>query len=245
MGIILGGLLPERAAAASGNTSLNFLFGGQDPRTGDQFSHYHFESSGWGGRATTDGNNAVTVPHSVCRNTPIEVFETRYPWVHESYGLDCDVAGAGKHRGGLGIQRVMEVGGDVITVSVLADRAKGAPWGLFGGREGSRTRIELKRADEPDFRPVQEALHLVSPTKFSNLRMYRGDKVRLTTPSGGGYGNPLERDPQLVARDVREGFVSRGNGELLYGVVLGDDGEPDVKATQLRRREMQDGLASA
>jgi N-methylhydantoinase B len=245
MGIILGQLLPERAAAASGNTSLNFLFGGRDPRTGDQYSHYHFESSGWGGRAHTDGNNAVTVPHSVCRNTPIEVFETRYPWIHESYRLDLDKAGAGEHRGGLGIERVMEVGGDVITVSVLADRARSAPWGLFGGHEGSTTRIELRPAGEAEFRTFQEEFNLVSPTKFSNVRMHLGDQVRLTTPSGGGYGNPLDRDPALTSRDVREGFVSRGNAERLYGVVLGPDGEPDIEATQRRRGEMQDGLANA
>jgi N-methylhydantoinase B/oxoprolinase/acetone carboxylase alpha subunit len=162
-----------------------------------------------------------------------------------SYGLDCDVAGAGKHRGGLGIQRVMEVAADVITVSVLADRAKVAPWGLFGGHEGSRARIELKRANEPEFRTFQEALNLVSPSKFSNVRMYTGDQVRLTNPSGGGYGDPLERDPLLVARDVHEGFVSRRNADALYGVVLDEGGEPDLKATQLRRREMRDGLANA
>lgn len=201
-------------------------------------------ANGWDGRATTDGNTAVTTPHSVCRNTPIEVFETRYPWVHESYRLDCDVAGAGKHRGGLGIQRVMEVDADVITVSVLADRAKVAPWGLFGVHEGSKTRVELKRAEESEFRTFQEALHLVSPTKFSNVQMHQGDKVRLTTPSGGGYGDPLERDPQLVARDVMDGFVSRQNADLLYGVVFGDSVEPDVIATEQRRKEMRNGLAS-
>ena len=112
MGAILGQILPERTAAASGNTSLNFLFGGTDPKTGDYFAHYHFEANGWGGRATSDGNNAQIVPHANCRNTPVEIFETRWPWIHERYGTrTMTPAGPGEHRGGLGIERILEVGG--------------------------------------------------------------------------------------------------------------------------------------
>ena len=195
MGTILGQILPERASGASGNTSLNFLFGGTDPRSGDYYAHYHFEANGWGGRATTDGNSAQIVPHANCRNTPVEIFETRWPWIHERYGLNDDTAGPGEHRGGLGIERVMEVAGDVITVSALADRAKRAPWGLHGGGEGSTTRIELQRPGEPGFRSFQEHYGLVSPTKFANVRLHQGDRVRLVSPSGGGYGDPLRARP--------------------------------------------------
>ncbi|MCY7418045.1 MAG: hydantoinase B/oxoprolinase family protein [Chloroflexi bacterium] len=238
MGTILGQILPDETAGASGNTSLNFLFGGTDPRTGDYYAHYHFEGNGWGGRATSDGNSAQIVPHANCRNTPVEIFETRWPWVHDALRLNRDTGGAGRHRGGLGIERVMEVEGDVITVSALADRAKRAPWGLWGGGEGSTTRIELQRPGEPDFRSFQEHYGLVSPSKFANVRLHKGDKVRLVSPSGGGYGDPLEREPAEVAADVREGFVSIESAERLYGVVIDGDGTVDADATSRIRASM-------
>ncbi len=235
IGTIMGNLLPDRAAAASGNTSLNFLFGGVDPRSGDYYAHYHFEANGWGGRATTDGNNAQIVPHANCRNTPVEIFETRWPWIHERYALNRDTAGAGRHRGGLGIERVFVADGDVITVSALADRAKRPPWGLLGGGPGSCTRIELQRAGEPDFRSFQDHFGLVSPSKFTNVRLKRGDRVRLVSPSGGGYGDPLQREPADVERDVRAGWVSRATAERSYGVVLDVAGNVDAAATTERR----------
>jgi N-methylhydantoinase B/oxoprolinase/acetone carboxylase alpha subunit len=235
LGTILGRIIPERAAAASGNTSLNFLFGGTDPATGDYFAHYHFEANGWGGRASSDGNSAQIVPHANCRNTPVEIFETRWPWIHERYGLNDDSAGPGRHRGGLGIERIMEVGNATITVSALADRARRSPWGLWGGGEGSRTRIELQRPGEAEFSSFQEHYGLVSPSKFTNVRLQPGDRVRLVSPSGGGYGDPLERDPVAVAEDVRERFVSRRSAEERYGVVLDKDGGVDHGGTRLRR----------
>jgi N-methylhydantoinase B/oxoprolinase/acetone carboxylase alpha subunit len=242
-GIVLSQLLPDRAAAASGNTSLNFLFGGLDPRTGDYYAHYHFEGMGWGGRATSDGNNAQIVPHGNCRNTPVEIFETRYPWIHHEYSLNADTAGPGKFRGGLGIRRELEVTGDLITVSVLAERMKRHPWGLFGGGEGSFTKVEVKRTGDDHFQTFQDAFHTVSPSKFANIRLHRGDRVRLASPSGGGYGNPLERDPERVAFDVLEGFVSQESARDLYGVVLDSAGRPDLSRTAELRKEKSRGLA--
>jgi N-methylhydantoinase B/oxoprolinase/acetone carboxylase alpha subunit len=239
MGSVLGRLLPERCAAASGNTSLNFLFGGIDPRTGDYYAHYHFEANGWGGRAASDGNDAQIVPHANCRNTPVEIFETRWPWRHHSYSLDRTPAGAGRFRGGLGIERVLEVDSDLITVSVLADRAKRPPWGIFGGRDGSTTRVELARDGEDEFASFQDHFGTVSPSKFSNVRLHRGDRVRLVSPSGGGYGDPFERDPALVAADVEEGLVSPADAEQCYGVVLAASGEVDPEATAAKRRSLE------
>jgi N-methylhydantoinase B/oxoprolinase/acetone carboxylase alpha subunit len=243
-GLILSQVVPERAAAASGNTSLNFLFGGIHPRTGDYFAHYHFEGMGWGGRATSDGNNAQIVPHGNCRNTPVEIFETRYPWVHEEYRLNADSGGPGRHRGGLGIRRVMEVRGDSMTVTALAERMKRRPWGLFGGKPGSLTNLEVKRhpqasTRDEEYRTFGAVFRTTSSSKFTNIRLHRGDKVRLTSPSGGGYGDPLERDPELVAHDVREGFVSAGSALREYGVVLDEAGEVNLPATEQRRKEMR------
>lgn len=235
MGTILGQILPNSAAAASGNTSMNFLFGGVDPRSGDYYAHYHFEGSGWGGRAETDGNNAQVPPHANCRNTPIEIFETRWPWIHEKYRLSDDSAGPGRHRGGLGTERILEVAGDVITVSALADRAKSAPWGLHGGKPGSTTKIELSKAGERDFRTFQDHFGLASPTKFANIRLHKGDRVRLVSPSGGGYGDPSERPVSDVRQDCVDGFVSLSSARVDYGVVIDADGSVDDRATAALR----------
>ncbi|MEU8265605.1 hydantoinase B/oxoprolinase family protein [Sphaerisporangium sp. NPDC049002] len=231
MGQVLGPLLPERAAASSGNTSLNFLFGGIDPRSGDYYAHYHFEATGWGGRMGTDGNNATMPPHANCRNTPVEIFELRWPWIHESYRLARDEVGAGRLRGGAGVVRVLEVAAETISVSALSDRAHQEPWGLFGGSDGSRTRIDISPAGSDEFVSFQQHFGLVSPTKFTNVRLHRGDRVRLTSPSGAGYGPPSERVPELVAEDIREGYVSPEDAESVYKVRLDAAGDVDPAAT--------------
>lgn len=234
-GRIASQILPERAAAGSGNTSLNFLFGGRHPSTGEYFAHYHFEANGWGGRVGSDGNSAQIVPHAACRNTPVEIFESRWPWLHHRYSLREGSAGPGRHRGGLGIVRELEVESDLITVSALADRADSPPWGILGGHDGSTTRIELRKHGTDTFVPIDQVLDLPSKTKFANARLTRGDTVRLVSPSGGGYGDPLERDPHLVALDVENRVINTQQAAADYGVVLDVDGSVKVEATRTAR----------
>ncbi len=204
-GLVLSQVAPERAAAAGGGTGCNFLFGGVHPRTGNYYTHYNFEGIGWGGRARTDGNSAVCVPNGNCQNTPVEVFETRFPWLHGEYRLNDDGGGAGRSRGGLGITRVMTVEADEIICSALFDRAKHSPWGLFGGGSGQRSRLLVRRAGSDEWRSFGEAFGTKSDSKFSNIRLRRGDTIMLRSPSGGGYGPPEERPPDAVAGDVRKG----------------------------------------
>lgn len=185
-GLVLSQVAPARAAAASGGTSCNFLFGGVHPRTGRYYTHYNFEGIGWGARATSDGNDAQIAPHGNCQNTPIEVFESRFPWLHTEYRLNPDGGGAGRTRGGLGITRVMTVEAEEIVVSALCDRSRVPPWGLFAGHPGETTAFLVKRGSEAEFRPFSEAFGTVSDTKFSNVRLARGDEVSLRSPSGGG-----------------------------------------------------------
>jgi N-methylhydantoinase B/oxoprolinase/acetone carboxylase alpha subunit len=237
-GRILSQVVPERCAAACGGTSCNFLFGGVHPRTGDYYTHYNFEGIGWGGRAQSDGNDAQIVPHGNCQNTPVEVFETRFPWRHDEYRLNPDGGGAGRTRGGLGVTRTMTVQADEVVVSALCDRSIVAPWGLQGGYDGQRTAFLVKRAGEPDFERFSEAFGTVSDTKFSNVRLRRGDQVRLRSPSGGGYGPPGERPVEQVLEDVRAGYVSVAAARHDYGVAIDERGNHDDAQTRRLREEM-------
>lgn len=100
--------LPNNVTAADGSTCMNFLFGGVHPDTEEPYVNYHLEGMGWGGRPFGDGNDSVIVVNGNCQNTPVEVFETRYPWLTDSYSLRKNFGGPDKFRGGLGIERVIE-----------------------------------------------------------------------------------------------------------------------------------------
>ena len=223
VGMILGALapaLPERVMAAEGVTCCNFLFGGIHPQTGEYYAHYHLEASGWGGRATTDGNSAQNHIHGNCRTTPIEVFETRFPFVVERYELIPDSGGAGRRRGGLATRRIMTVTAPEVTVSAIMDRVKAGAWGLFGGQAGRPAAILVRRAGESEFRTFQQAFGTRSASKFANVVLRRGDTVLIDSAGGGGYGPPSERERELVLTDVRAGFTSPEAARARHGVEI-------------------------
>jgi N-methylhydantoinase B len=209
--------IPDRIVAACGGTSSPFLFGGTDPRTGDLYAHFHFEGVGWGGRQGLDGNNMVVTINGNCRNTPVEVFETRYPsFLIESYRLLPDSGGPGEFRGGLGGERLLTVTEDV-TVSALLNRMLADPWGVLEGGNGQRGGIWVKRAGQETWQTFVEAFGTMSPSKFSGIRLHPGDQVKLVMPGGGGYGDPLKRDRAMVERDINEGFVTLESAVAAYG----------------------------
>jgi N-methylhydantoinase B/oxoprolinase/acetone carboxylase alpha subunit len=240
VGMLLGALaeaLPERVMAAEGATACNFLFGGVHPATGEPYAHYHFEASGWGGRLDGDGQSAQNHVHGNCRNTPVEVFETRFPFRTLAYGLVPDSGGPGRRRGGLAVRRDLEVLAPEVTVSALFDRVERGAWGLFGGRPGRCAALLVRRTGDDRFRDFCEAFGTASPSKLSGVVLREGDVVRIESAGGGGFGEPHERDPQLVLADVRAGLVSREAAERDYGVLPSADAaavdQPDTE--RLRR----------
>jgi N-methylhydantoinase B/oxoprolinase/acetone carboxylase alpha subunit len=227
VGMILGALaqvIPEQIMAAEGATSCNFLFGGIDQRTGERYAHYHFEASGWGGRLNLDGNSAQNHIHGNCRNTPVEVFETRFPLRVLSYELICDSGGPGRRRGGLAVRRRLEVLAREITVSSMMDRVKEGAWGLFGGGAGRCAAILVKRHGEEVLRTFSDAFGVASPSKFANVVLGAGDEVVIESAGGGGYGNPRERELELIRDDVRQGFVSPELASAEYRAAVGEEG---------------------
>jgi N-methylhydantoinase B len=215
--------IPDAVAASCGGTSSPFLFGGIDPRTGEPYAHFHFEGVGWGGRQGLDGNNMIVTINGPCRNTPVEVFETRYPAFRiESYRLVTDSGGPGRFRGGLGGERIFTVTVPDVTVSALLNRMKTEPWGVLGGREGAVGGLWVRRAGTEDWRTFVEEFGTMSPSKFSGVTLTEGDQVRILMPGGGGYGDPLQRDRDKVRHDVAEGFVSDAAARREYGLTEGD-----------------------
>jgi N-methylhydantoinase B len=201
-------VVPDRIAAASGGSSSNLLFGGIHPETGRYYSNYHFDGMGAGGTVRKDGNDGEITRHSNCRNTPVEVFEHRYPLLTLGYGLARDSGGAGRHRGGLGTERTLRVIAPEITFSALFDRCKLAPPGLFGGHPGGRSALLVKLAGNNEFQGFDQVFGVRSPTKFTNVLLHQGDELYYRAPGGAGFGDPSGRDPALVREDVAEGYVS-------------------------------------
>lgn len=221
--LVLGALapaIPDRVSASEGVTCCNFLFGGIHPETRQYYANYHFEASGWGGRLHTDGNTAQNHIHGNCRITPVEVFETRFPWRTLCYQIIPDSGGAGRRRGGLATRRIVEACAPEIRLSVLMDHVKQGAWGFEGGRDGRTAGIFIKRAGDDRFRPFTEACKTVSPSKFANIVIHQGDHVMIESAGGAGYGPPEEREPELVLRDVTEGFVSEDAARADYRVAI-------------------------
>jgi N-methylhydantoinase B/oxoprolinase/acetone carboxylase alpha subunit len=243
----LSAAVPNRVSAASGGSSCNFLFGGRHPQTDAYYANYHIEGSGWGATVGGDGNHTQCPINGNCRNTPVEVFETRYPWLVEQYGLAPESGGHGRTRGGHGCVRVLRVEAPEITVSSFMDRHATRAWGLFGGGEGKSGAIRVMRAGETQWRSFVEAFGTVSPNKFADIRVRRGDRIMIVSPGGGGYGSPLERDPALVVEDVREGLYPPTVAREAYGVALKSRGGQvvlDEQATDDERRRRRNGGAA-
>ena len=160
---------------------------------------------------------------------PAEYMETYYPLIVEEYSARRDSCGAGQSRGGCGIKKVYRFLADG-GITYQDDRAHTFPYGVAGGKPGGPSRKMLVRKSG-------EEVEL--PSKVSGVPVYEGDRLVFETAGAGGVGNPLERDPDAVAKDVRWNLISREAAEGEYGVVLDKGGSPDGAATGSRREELK------
>jgi N-methylhydantoinase B len=170
--------VPHRIPAAASGTMNNLTIGGLDPRTGEPFAYYETIAGGMGARPTKDGTPGVHTHMTNSLNTPAEALEYAYPLRVRRYALRPGSGGAGKHRGGDGIVRELEMLTDV-QVTLLADRRSRGPWGLQGGEDGATGKARILRQDG-----TTEEL----PGKC-NTRLRMGDRLRIETPGGGGWGS--------------------------------------------------------
>ena len=196
--------MPERAMGAFSHWS-NPNIGGIDDLSGDAFVLYDVGLAGYGGRHDKDGAEALS-PVMNCSNIPIEVHETHNPVLIRRFELIADTGGAGRHRGGCGLRKDIELCNSSATLSLLGDRHRFQPYGLFGGLPGARAETLLN--------PGRNARSL--PSK-GTVRMARGDVVSFRLSGAGGYGPPGERDPKAIAEDIADGYVTAQAARDTYG----------------------------
>lgn len=223
----LAQLIPDRVPAAGEGGNTLAIFGADDPETGERFVFYELVVGTWGATPTWDGNDGLTNPASLAANIPVEVAESEFPIVVERYGLVPDTGGAGMHRGGLAVERVWRCLTPATSLIVRSDRARHAPYGLAGGLPGGTSSNVVLHPDGSE---------TTLPAMFSTT-IEAGDVYLHRMAGGGGWGDPLERDPKAVAADVRDGKVSVEAAEVLYGVVIGQEGLIDDGATSAARDE--------
>ncbi|HXS39373.1 MAG TPA: hydantoinase B/oxoprolinase family protein [Stellaceae bacterium] len=227
---ILAAMAPARKsmtpAAHKGAMGDNMTFFGTDPATGKRFVVQSTEGGGWGGRPMEDGPSAsCTICQGDVRNGPIESLEQRFPIVVEQRKLRTDSAGAGQFRGGLGLDvkvRNFVAGRWNITQT---GRHRVPPWGLWGGKDGGKPDRLVLRAGENEWKSVNANWYQVPAES----------RVIIRSAGGGGWGDPLDRDPMRVIEDIRDGMVSAEAARAEYGVVAKLNGGDGLDAVQLDR----------
>ena len=223
--------IPDRVRGGHfGDSMANFIYG-IDPKSGKYYVCAEADAGGYGGKPTDDGEAALfSMTLGDTYNVPAEVVEVRYPWQVERFELAQDSGGAGKYRGGLGVRRDYRLGFDA-GLTVTTDRVKYTPpWGLFGGEPGTTNITVVYRNDGSEERW----------RKISNLPLKKGEVVSFRTGGGGGYGYPLEREPEKVLLDVINGYVSSAKAREAYGVIIDEATmKVDGQATEELRNKMK------
>jgi N-methylhydantoinase B len=191
--------MPEMIAAGHKGDMGGYAFFGVNPNTGRRFLCQTIMGGGWGGRAHQDGESAtVSMCQGDVQNAPVEIQEIYYPVLIERQRLRDGSGGAGKFRGGLGLEVSVRVLCDAST-NINVERQRTAPWGLFGGECGAKAQALVKQdPDDPG----------IWLTKKPNYPLKQGGSVTFFTAGGGGYGAPTERSGDLIERDSRLGYTS-------------------------------------
>jgi N-methylhydantoinase B len=228
----LAQVIPEKVSGDLSGSSFPNAIGGWNPRRNRPFVYYEVPAGGNGGLSDADG--ASTFVNVDFGNLPsihnAESIENEMPLLVESCALRPDGGGPGEFRGGVGMIRRVRLLEAEAQYSVLSDRGVIPPWGIASAGAGLAYHVSVEHEGR--------AIEFDTPGKVTGHPIVRNDVVIMRSSGGGGYGDPLKRDPQRVAEDVARQVVSIAAARDWYGVVLGSDGEPDGKATNALRAEL-------
>jgi N-methylhydantoinase B len=220
--------VPERFSAGSYLSLCATYFSGAG--ADGLFVHIEPQNGGWGASHSRDGTSGmIAVTDGDTYNYSIELLEAKFPLLIRRYAYNVEGGvGAGRHRGGFGLVREYQVESDGVVLHASYGRTATRPWAIDGGSDGSLNGIEVVRGET--------RRRLTRPADFP---LERGDCVRILTGGGGGWGAPHARDPDLVARDVRDGLVGVADAAAIYGVVIDlEKQEADGAATEKLRAEL-------
>ncbi|MEM9249379.1 MAG: hydantoinase B/oxoprolinase family protein [Pseudomonadota bacterium] len=219
---------PEEAMACAYGT-INALSLAGHRRDGARWVMFSFFGGGHGAHCTGDGLNHGNAPISTATIPPLEILEAAYPVRFTQWALRPDSGGPGAHRGGLGAVYEIALQEETADAFLFGERGTTPPRGVCGGGAGALNHFAYEQSDGEHCPPMT--------SKMVGISLTQGQKVRLETPGGGGYGAPYDRAPEAVARDVTLGYVSRASARAEYGVVLKPCGAVDPAATDALRRE--------
>jgi N-methylhydantoinase B len=219
--------IPDKVTAAPAGSSGNFALGGVDPRRGTGYVMYQLSGGGYGGNVLHDGltNGCSTI--GISKTAPVEVMEQYYPVLFHRFALREGSGGAGRHRGGFGVHYEVELRRGEASASFVMDHGRFGPPGVEGGMDGAPNVVRIHQDGA-----VRIPEHL---SKDQDIQLRAGDRIEVMTPGGGGYGDPFEREPELVRRDVIRGYYVPEKALELFGVAIDTAGEIDHAET-LRRR---------
>ena len=201
--------MPDRVPACSGGDVFDIMGVGLQPDTGLPWVEATNEAVGFGAYSGGDGEDAIMhLSEPGCRNNPVEVLESKAPWMIDTYRIRPDSGGPGQFRGGVGVMRSYRFLYPSGFLS-LVKKTKSAPWGMNGGGDAAPGKVIVWPGTEKE-----------EITGAVNYPMAVGEVVENYSGGGGGWGDPRQRDPQLVLNDVRDGFVSERSARENYGVVI-------------------------
>ncbi len=201
--------LPDLIPACSGGDLCSMMGVGVHPRTGKIWLESNNEGVGFGGHAGGDGEHGIMhLTEPGCQNVPIEVLETKAPLLIEKYGLRQDSGGPGEHPGGLGVSRTYQFLAETSALTLIK-KTKTRPWGSAGGQTGENCHVILRPGTGQE-----------QTTGMVSAAMGAGEVLVNCSGGGGGWGNPLNRDPEKVLYDVRNEYISLSSAERDYGVVI-------------------------
>ncbi len=222
----LAPLAPERFSAGSYMSLCASYICGRDPKSGETFVHIEPHVGGWGATNHRDGTSAlIATTDGDTYNHSIELLEAKFPLRVHRYALNVeDGAGAGRYRGGFGAVREYEILTDDAFTYASLGRSIERPWGLEGGGSGSLNYFEVESGTER-----------YRGARVPSTPLKKGDRVKIVTAGGGGFGDPFARPTAEVLRDVRDDYLTPAKASQQYGVVIGPDGGVDEQATRVMR----------
>jgi N-methylhydantoinase B len=236
-------VVPDRIISTESDGAYNISVKGNEPDTGKIYAAYPSTlTGGWSGRATKDGLHLKSLRGGKTGNTPTEVFELRYPWRIEELRLVTDSGGPGKWRGGLSEEWRFRPLGHTFEMTTNMSRLDVPPYGVFGGMPGLHTALRAYRGYKDPHAAgddLQGDKVDIYPGRTGGVHVAPEDLLFVRTCGGGGFGNPYERDPELVLEDVLQEYVSLEAAKRDYGVVITSDMKLDFKATEKLRAELK------